>query len=143
MRKRLYTLLMLLATASLLLVSCKKDNADLIIGTWVNNTDTYEETTTNGVSEKEYYHAGLLTLTFANNGIVTVTAIDETTGKAETQEEPYAVNGDKLLWEDEIYTIKQLDLSKMVVEVEEDETWEENGTSISVHDIFHMSFDRQ
>ncbi len=143
MTKKLPFFTMLITATALLFVSCKKNNAELILGTWSNNADCFEETTINGTTEREYYQAGLLRLTFNNNGIVTVTSLDEVSGNADTKDEPYLVIGDKLQWEDEIYTIKQIDFNKMTLEVEEDDAWEENGVTLSIHNLFHMSFDRR
>lgn len=124
--------------------SCTKDNSELILGTWVNTADTYEQYTFNGETEKETTPAGQATITFNENGTMTVTAHDDVDGSIETWTVTYSVNGDNLIWDGETFAIKQLDKKKLILEITESETWEEeNGEIFSAQFFMHLDFDRK
>lgn len=124
--------------------SCKKDNSELILGTWVNTADTYEQYTSfNGETEKETMPAGQATITFNENGTMTITAHDDVDGSIETWIDTYSVNGDNLIWDGETFAIKQLDKKKLIFELSEPDTWEEEGLTVTPFYTMHFDFDRK
>lgn len=124
--------------------SCTKDNSELILGTWVNTADTYEQYTSfNGETEKETIPAGQATITFNENGTMTITAHDDVDGSIETWIDTYSVNGDNLIWDGETFAIKQLDKKKLIFELSEPDTWEEEGLTVTPFYTMHFDFDRK
>lgn len=124
--------------------SCTKDNSELILGTWVNTADTYEQYTSfNGETEKETTPAGQVTITFNENGTMTITAHDDVDGSIETWIDTYSVNGDNLIWDGETFAIKQLDKKKLIFELSEPDTWEEEGLTVTPFYTMHFDFDRK
>lgn len=124
--------------------SCTKDNSELILGTWVNTADTYEQYTSfNGETEKETMPAGQATITFNENGTMTITAHDDVDGSIETWIDTYSVNGDNLIWDGETFAIKQLDKKKLIFELSEPDTWEEEGLTVTPFYTMHFDFDRK
>lgn len=140
MKKTLFGLFLAL-TATMLMTSCKKDNAELILGTWVNTDATYEQYTLNGETEKDTYPEGQITITFNENGTMTITAHDDM-GNTETFADHYIVNGDNMIWDGETFVIKQLYKQKLILELSETETWEEDGETFTEQYIIHLDFFR-
>ena len=126
------------------MTSCTKDNSELILGTWVNTADTYEQYTSfNGETEKDTIPAGQATITFNENGTMTITAHDDVDGSIETWTDTYSVNGDNLIWDGETFAIKQLDKKKLIFELSEPDTWEEDGQTVTPFYTMHFDFDRK
>lgn len=124
------------------MTSCTKDNSELIIGTWVNTSDCYEQYTFEGETEKETLPAGQLTITFHEDGTMTITsALDA--AERETWTDTYAINGDYLILDGETLAIKQLDKKKLVFELNETDTWEEEGETFTDRYTVHLDFDRK
>lgn len=123
------------------MTSCTKDNSELIIGTWVNTAECYEQYTFEGETEKENVPAGQATITFHEDGIMTITA--ETDDGRETWTDTYAINGDNLIWDGETFAIKQLDKKKLIFESDETDTWVEDGETFTERYVMHLDFDRK
>lgn len=124
------------------MTSCKKENSEMILGTWVSTADTYGLSTFMGETEKDTYPAGQVTVTFNENGTMTSVGYDE--GHLVTFTDTYTINGDNLFFDGQTYAIKQLDKKKLILEITESETWEEeNGEIFSAQFFMHLDFDRK
>lgn len=65
MRKRVIQAISLLLMGAMMIVACKKDNTDLIIGKWANTAQSYEIT----IAGQEYIPAGYIAMEFTTDSV--------------------------------------------------------------------------
>ena len=130
------------------LTSCKKDNADLIIGKWQFDKATIT-VTVDDPTYQEFLDAFFgdfneemneemkgATLEFKSDNTLIATSIDSETHETETDTYSYTVEGDKLSFDGEVMTITTLTKKSLVLEMSD--TFDEDGISGKVVEILEF-----
>lgn len=130
------------------MTSCKKENSERILGTWVSTAVTYQQTTViHGDSENtetKTFPAGWLTVTFIDNGTMTISFKDDNGGTETWTENYFVPSNDLLVWEGRTFTIQQLDRKKLLLERSEADTMLTFTDEACIAQyVTHFDFDRK
>lgn len=130
------------------MTSCKKENSERILGTWVSTAVTYQQTTViHGDSENtetKTFTAGWFTVTFIDNGTMTISFKDDNGGTETWTENYFVPSNDLLVWEGRTFTIQQLDRKKLLLERSEADTMLTFTDEACIAQyVTHFDFDRK
>lgn len=134
------------------MTSCKKENSERILGTWVSTAETYQQTTViHGDSENtetKTFPAGWFTITFSDNGTMTISFKDDNGGTETWTENYFVPRNDLLVWDGETFvrtfTIQQLDRKKLILERSEADTMRTFTDEACIAQyVTHFDFDRK
>ena len=140
MKKRISFMLMALVAMSMFFGACKKDNADLILGTWnINGDKTYAIEAYDDMADTAYLsdeQGALASLTFYADG----NAIAKTTGEngnEETMSFTYTVNENALVWnidgEAMSFTIDKLTKKELIFGSIEQQEFDGHVMKMTIH----------
>lgn len=89
--------------------------AELLVGTWTSNANSYYEYCEEGNKERYPVPAGYTTVTFRADGTMTINGTEES-GEPFTDEDIYTLSGDTLLFEGDMTIICELNERLLVIE---------------------------
>ena|GEM_PF-6398243 len=144
MKKKISVLVMALMTFTMLFTSCKKDDSELILGTWtLNNAKSYIDYTQGDIHEREAAadEDGVVTFSFhSDNTLALIYRYDDGDEGIETVW--YTVADGKLTLtmdgEKEVLNIEKLDKKNLILGMTESETID----SVLCTESIHLEFTR-
>jgi len=91
MKQRISLLLLAFVAASMLFSSCKKDQSELILGTWnLIGANSYRSINYGDLDNTEYYTDATVSMQFKSDGTMVITKTDED-GEVDTDTVSYTV----------------------------------------------------